>query len=160
MDPLLREHRNRRLRWLIQIVIERLFAKEPPMLTPDQEQQFRDHLRAVNARETCPACDAGRWTIDVSGELRLLMRRCACCGHILLFDPKPLGWYVSFHLAVDDAGYFALRPIVRQRTTVCAVDIQAETIRTIRFDNPFPDSIVIQPLADESSPPSPTNQNT
>jgi hypothetical protein len=59
------------------------------MLTPDQEQIFCNHLRAIDARETCPICDAGRWTVELREDL--IARVCARCGHVLLFDPEPLG---------------------------------------------------------------------
>jgi hypothetical protein len=59
------------------------------MLTPDQERLFHSHLRAIGARETCPACDTGRHSAELRQDL--IARVCAQCGHVLMFDPKPLG---------------------------------------------------------------------
>jgi len=56
------------------------------MIETFDEQAFRDHLRATGARETCPLCDAGRWSLRVVCGGEFLGRVCSACGHVLLFD--------------------------------------------------------------------------
>lgn len=56
------------------------------MLQSADESAFRDHLRAVNGRETCPICDSGRWSLRVVCGGEFLGRVCSACNHVLLFD--------------------------------------------------------------------------
>jgi hypothetical protein len=64
-----------------------------------QERLFRDHLHASDARETCPSCDAGRYTVEASPPW--LARVCAQCGAVLLYDPRPLGFEVRWTLGPE-----------------------------------------------------------
>lgn len=68
-------------------------------LPPEQSQALRDHLRSIDARETCPICDADTWLIRLAGEL--LARVCRRCGHVLLFDPAAIGLTVGWRLTPD-----------------------------------------------------------
>ena len=54
--------------------------RSEPVITPEQEQVIRSHLRAIDARETCPICDAGRWTVQLLWQLGLIARVCSRCG--------------------------------------------------------------------------------
>ena len=63
-------------------------------LDPAHEAAFRAHLRAVDARETCLICDAGRFTAHLAPPW--IARICAQCGFVALFSPVALelqpGW--------------------------------------------------------------------
>jgi len=85
-------------------------------LTPDQERAFRDHLRATDARETCPICDTGRFSVALRGGW--IARSCARCGHVLLFDPAVLpvevapgggNLRIEYKLEIGDVGADILR---------------------------------------------------
>jgi hypothetical protein len=51
--------------------------------------QLTAHLRALNARESCPVCDRDTWDIKAVSfppASLALARRCRCCCYLQLFD--------------------------------------------------------------------------
>lgn len=60
-------------------------------LTADEERQFNDHLRAVNAREICPICDGGKHTLLISGAgWGSILRTCARCRLVTFYNYRPI----------------------------------------------------------------------
>jgi hypothetical protein len=85
------------------------------MITPDQEKLFRDHLRAIDARETCPICDAGRSSVKLLDQVSLIARVCSQCGHALLFSPEPLGLQLGHRRVAS--GYYQACLVPRDRAS-------------------------------------------
>lgn len=63
---------------------------EQPRCTPAAAAQFRAHLRAAQARETCELCDAGTWDLDTDTG-RIVTRTCRQCGRIDTFRTDRCG---------------------------------------------------------------------
>jgi hypothetical protein len=100
-------------------------------MDPNQVEQFRSHLRTLNARETCPICDRDDWSYTVAWAVSAIRRACQCCGQVQFFDPRPLGLQTAY-VRSGGAARIALRPITEASEPPGFKDFPPLTIEELR----------------------------